>query len=533
MKINRYISVLILLLVISLNSCYEDLGNYEYNRLDEIEVTNIEANYGSKELFVDSVIINPVVKFGEEGNEAFSGVWYMVTPGGLEPVSEGINLELPVTKSGLHNLILELTYNRLNLKHYVETEFEASSNMERGYYILKETSDGNTDMDVFMRVAVDSIQESFNLIGSVLKEPLPGKPVDIDYWDWIWRDETITDSVVMRTNRVIRPMSEKELAIFNVQDFSYLGDLDRILAKDIPMAERNLEGLISVNEMTLLFYNGGRMQILGNSGLFQTSHFISEFPGDYELEPCISSQRTGSGLLFDKASSSIVGLVGVSVSQFSILPDVAISMYPSFNFTANNGSVNGIQDVNLKYCGRANTNQRIAPLGNKDETAYFLFEKAQHPDSLLLYQLSLGPIAGGMDANFLSLMSIDTLDNAHNLKKAEHYAMNAKGEYLYFAKDSKVYYYNLQSMSDKELLDFGGEEITYLKHVKWSYDGDYNFDCLVVGTHSAGKYKLCFYEMSGALPTGETKHVLEGEGKVKSFVYASPAGAIENYYLYQ
>ncbi len=535
MKINRYIYGFILLLALSINSCYKDLGNYDYTRLNEIEITNVEALYPGQEVFKDTLIINPIIKFGDEDNDAFSGVWFIKKEGiWLDTIAKGIDLELPITISGRHYLVLELTYERLNLKYYFDATFEASSHMERGYYILKETQDGNTDMDAFLLLKADSIQESFNLISSVLKEPLLGKPVDIDYWDWVWHDETVTDSVITRTDRVIRPVSEKELAIFRMQDFSYLGNFSTILSDDIPFAERNIEAMISIYETTFLFYNGGKMRLLGNAGMYQTSHFIPDFPGNYELEPCVSSQKNGSALLFDKTAGSIVGLNGISNSTFSILPDTAISFFPSLNFQATNGTVNKLSNVNLKYCGRANSEKGIPPLGRMDETAYFLFEKQQYPDSLLLYQLSLGPIAGGQQNAFLSLISIDTLKNTYVLKGAKHYAMHSKGEYLYFNNGSKVYYYNFEQMRDNMVLDFGGEEVTYLRHVRWTADLEgYNFNCLLVGTYSAGKYKLYFYEMSGALPATQPMRILEGEGKIKTFVYTNPVSKIDNFYIYQ
>lgn len=537
MKHRNKIFSILLALVLLLPSCYKDLGNYDYEDFGRIQIDSIMHFYGSARLFEDSLKIYPKLSFLEEGNEAFTGEWFRETPTGLVSVAKTIDLELPLTINGKNAFHFKVTHTRTGITARETTSIEVKSAMERGFYILKETASGDTDLDGFIRVSGDTIEEKPNLISQILGKPLMGEPVDLDYWDWLQRIEH-EGTVKIEKPRVIRPMSKKELAIFNIKDFNYLGGLDQMLSTELPTENLQLEALSSRHELTTLIYNGGKVQTLNNGtdedGL---SRFVGEYVGDYELAPsvCGTISPLAGALVFDKKSSSIRGIsVATSTSLIALL-DSGYTKYPVFSSNAK-GIISNL-NVNLKYNGRYDPGVPVPPLIS--ETGYgvstYLFEKKNHADSLLLYHVSLQPISSGMYTFALPLFRIDTLQNIRNLRKAEHYAMNLFKETLYFSTKGKVYAYDCNTMTDQQILDFGSEEITYLRHVKWRLERnrDYNFDCLVVGTYANGRYKLRFQSLIGTALTGDEKFTFEGEGKVKSFVYATPYEKTFPFAVYQ
>ena len=94
---------------------------------------------------------------------------------------------------------------------------------------------------------------------------------------------------------------------------------------------------------------------------------------------------------------------------------------------------------------------------------------------------------------------------------------------IYFVTDGKLYSYNINEKKETELTLQGlgaGEEIVYLRNRYWT-GGTKDFNYLAVGTHSGDRYKVYFYELQGATPTGVPVRILEGEGKVASVHYVT------------
>ena len=67
-----------------------------------------------------------------------------------------------------------------------------------------------------------------------------------------------------------------------------------------------------------------------------------------------------------------------------------------------------------------------------------------------------------------------------------------------------------------------GEEIVYLRNRFWTGGSEKNFNYLAVGTQQGNRYKVYFYELQGATPTGAPVRILEGEGRLSSVHYITP-----------
>ena len=129
----------------------------------------------------------------------------------------------------------------------------------------------------------------------------------------------------------------------------------------------------------------------------------------------------------------------------------------------------------------------------------------------------------------------------------DKYAINKDYNYLYYVKDNKIKYYDIELRKTKLLYTFSNEEkVSYIHHSKyepqaydystWTYgpvDKEHWFNNLIVATHANGKYKVYLFEMTIAGGIKSNPTILEGEGRVADVLYISSFlnnGGIANHY---
>lgn len=527
MKIQTLSSIIAVWTCIGLCSCYSDKGNYTYSEFPKIEVSGIEKDYGTKELFVDKLVVEPAIKFGDEGPESFEMAWYRQLTDTLIPVSTGeLNLVIPLTVAGKNDFLFEITHKKWGFSYRFKTTVFVNSKMERGFYILKETAGGDTEIDGFICEDVQHYVKMPNLIEGILGHPLSGSPVELQYTDWQYPNPE-TETIEKR--RILRPVSKKDMIVIGTTDFAKLADMEQLVTSDIDLDNIEIEALKNNSETAVLIYNGGKIRSM-SVGTF--SRFMSEYNGDYEIEPYLNMASSGGqGFVFDKKHSSFK-MISSTTTSLRVQSDLAWGVVDG-KFVTDLYMPNNNLNANLKYFGRASGNMGI--MNYRAGIGYALLEKRTSPDSLLLFRMSHNEISRNTGGNYSQVAQIDTLPNISRLKYAERYAIHEYSQYLYFTIGGKVWSYNLTTFLDsgKHLLDFGTEEITYMKYIRANYDiiPEYNFDCLVIGTHVGGNYKLYFYKVTAGVP-GELWQTLEGEGKLKTFVYAAPGSSAKSLYIY-
>ncbi len=503
-------------------SCYEDFGNYDYNRLPEIIIEGIERDFGAKQLFVDSLIIKPKISFGEEDESSFETTWYNSKDGKLDTITHNSELRLLMNEAGVINYIFEIVHKELGLSKRVFTKVFVASEMQRGFYILKETADANTDMDGFIRLGEDEYNYLPNLITEKMGEPLLGKPIDLDYWDWQYND---FEKGEITTERVLRPASEKDIAIFRMTDFDYIGGMDELFF-DVGKGDLKIEGIKSINGTTLIFYNDGRLRTMPNTVV---SRFQLELNGAYELEPMMCSSSKQNMYVYDKLKSSFYVIGSASI---------ALHTSPDINSDKKYMPMNN-WDADLRFFGRGQGN--LPPTNMNAGIGYALLQKKKDPDSLFLVHISLNSASVGGAGNFSDIGQIDTLPTGLALKRGELYAMHEYEKLLFFSIGNRVFSYNLMTQKEDLVIgesDFPEEnglpdEITYLRYIRNNYDGgEYRFDRLFVGGYKDGHYTLYAYNLVAGKPVG-TPLMWSGEGKIKKIVYAAPTTNVTPFYIYQ
>lgn len=484
----RYI-LLIIVSVMLFSSCYRDLGHYDYTTIDSVRIENISKKYPDKIMFEDTLKIFPEVTH-REGN--FSYKWYRhVGDVSLELISEGKDLIYPVVHAGNNLFKFIVKDDDLGIEEWVHTSCFVTSKTSQGLYVLKETGDGNCDLDMFY--SPDKGME--NLLESKYGAPMPGVPRMLDYWGYQWEDYD-NDTIVRIPS--IRVVTDKDLWVINSYDFNRVMQLDQMFL-DESMDDVMVNSLQSTKNLTILNYNDGKCCLFNNT---TGSRFLPELMGDYSMNSQMVNCYNGTNFyVFDEKTESFRYLSGTASRPGELSRSI----------------VNGIPVVNINkkliYMGELKMSSGVALMKNKKEI----------PDSLFIYTLKFTTAS----ASSLVGLTVDTITGNAKLFNAKLFCCHKHHDFLYFVCDegegSVVYYYDMKGRREQEVWRSGGEKITHLQYVHEGYFYGGNpiapeYMKLVVSTYKDGKYKIRYFRtVAGKLEAIEDE-VYEGEGKVMKVI---------------
>ena len=145
-----------------LSSCFDDDGNYTYTEVPEISISGLGETHVLNSYSGEMLEIDPVI---ESDYTDLTYEWYMWSltkeQEGSTGAGEAVGTELISTDKKLSwEVACPIGYYRIMLKvtspsngYFVTatTQLEAQTMFTRGFYILKETADGNTEIDMYDR----------------------------------------------------------------------------------------------------------------------------------------------------------------------------------------------------------------------------------------------------------------------------------------------------------------------------------------------------------------------------------------------
>ena len=200
-------TIAVLMFMTVLLSCMKDLGNYEYRDIRDFHITGVESRY--------SVSISDRLRIDARtdlGQGEYSAVWFMElkeTSGTevetyADTISRELVLDVPFKYTvGTYTLHLKVTDRQTGVSKYAQTTISAVTRFYEGYYILKETPSGDTEMD-FHTVDGEVVED---LLTTMTGAPLEGAPKTLSYLnDYSYLDEKTGRNVV---GSLIIPLSEK------------------------------------------------------------------------------------------------------------------------------------------------------------------------------------------------------------------------------------------------------------------------------------------------------------------------------------
>ncbi len=498
-----------------------------YNALPDIEIGNVaETGVVPSQLFLGEVLkISPQITYGSEPAAEFGFRWYKQYSNSLKLISEDPVLNYALDSLGVWTIRLEVTNKVTQVTAASTVSFTVISRSERGWYILKETSSGNTDMDLVRMTQEGEVDgNEYNLLAKTGNE-LAGKPVGLSFvYNYNWKEPGT--SYFTSYISTIMPISQKGLATFRMRDEWVLESNKKMFFDDNDGNNNSLTGGITSPIQSLIVNNHkAHLMVQGMQA------FLPVIPGAYSLSPYFTiTDGTNPYMLgFDEQSHSFV-FITARAASLSTFPDA----YLPENYKISSNNMNGT----LSFM--ENTDGSLNPDTLYQQRAYALFHETTRTDRCILLGLDLAqidPLQSEFGATKYSpIMYADTISYARvpALKTATLFAMHKNYPLLYFAQGNKVSSYLIDSkiVNDGILAYPTDEEVTYLHFYECLYDT--NFRNLLVATYNAtaGTYKIYRYVVAGNDIT-EVGSAFTGSGRVKTLIYASPNYSYWNNNVYR
>ncbi|WP_167610833.1 PKD-like family lipoprotein [Maribellus sediminis] len=497
---------LLLPILFLLPSCYEDLGNYDYDDAEVISVEGIASSY-SKVSTIDRLVIDPQVG-STDPDARFEYFWgiYEANTSGYFPTFDTLthNKELDylvVQDAGNWELVFGAKNLNTGLTKLISSELTVTTEFTRGWYVLKDDGE-NSDIDQFL--TPDTIipsQVAENVFSAINGRKLQGKAKQFAFLN-NYRTFVHNSSIATYT-RTLFALSENDMSAIYIDNFKQIRGFNEIFFQS--PAVRDL-GVLTVGASTISDYiiNDGKLHYLytmtANSGIFGAGVLKNENAEDYHLSQY--TVGTFSQLLFyDELSCT-----------FLTHPTAGTTM---LKVKMNGNSQMPAENINkeLLFMSERNRSSSVA-----------LFRDRTDPNLMILSSIS------GSESN-LNVQN-DTIASGEMLQKAGIVTANKDEAMIYFSVNSEVWSRNLANGNEQKQFSFpAGEEISFIRHLKYtpSSDPSFNFNYVVVATTTGDGYKIyCFQKSSGNL-AAEPDFTMEGSGKVGAVLYISPKVGYNTY----
>lgn len=147
----KYIKLFTVFLIVMLwGSCAKDLGNYDYQEINEVTITGIDGEYRS--IFNrDTLRINPAIQFSnEEDNKRYQYRWIVRKALSFEDtIGRTRSLEYPVTvPPDNYKLIFQITDMESDLVWEKSATYVVGTLLSRGILLMGETEEGFAEVDL-------------------------------------------------------------------------------------------------------------------------------------------------------------------------------------------------------------------------------------------------------------------------------------------------------------------------------------------------------------------------------------------------
>lgn len=508
--LSLWIVLTALSLPLALTSCVDDSVENAPELISDITVSGIEERYTATAYVGEVLEISPEVVSGYSENELH--YQWMLLDGNtgsldsngdtIQPVLISAEKQLSYevnTAPGTYQLRLEVSAD--NGYSVVRTaSLSIVTAFSQGFYILKETAEGNSDLDL--------VNTSGELLPNVLTQtqgsPLQGSPLKLNvlyagYYINPDNDEMET------THHLVLTTQEGEIGMYRTTDL-----LETFSRRNIKYEAMEADE----QPYTIVQTNMGYGVLLTNHGIYHTSTGAG-------WASTLSSGRFG----YPEADTGASGYVFIDLNSYGSLAfwdEDAHSLY----CTNYNLVVQPLTDISL---GGTELTQNLTSyeclncgLCTASGVGHFIL-RDNDTDTRYLY-LTAGDFSTGLYYTACKALG----ENSHAARSTAYATCGLQGNYIYCVDGNKLYGINLNSESLAEvsmpLSGIGsGETITMVTNQYWSsyFVEQNNYDYLMVGTQSDNSYHLYMYNMKGGVPDGDPVATYSGTGRIKAVRFVS------------
>lgn len=492
----KKVYLLFLSLTLTLASCIKDDSTIGFGDTN-INISGIQGSYDITTFNNELLEITPIItsSFSEDDLE-YSWSYYDTNEAlqihqkefkakllhNQKDLKENIGF-----RDGAYTFVFKVTSKSTGFSKSVMTQVHAASILSKGFCILKENSDGNTDMDMYNTNTNTLIS---NMFATYQGNALSGAPRALDVLFGQAYMDTVTDKPT-GSNLICVTTHDNVVKWVNLQGFTTVMD------------ESNNHYIPVPGEVPYRTVQGdGSVFFLTNTGIYSAYTSSSKVSG-------VFGTMSGNG-----GSTHVVAVP--SKRHTMLYWNETTRSIALCNINGQEGKV----ESQLEGHPVTNTNMECLTCGvNKadGELVYFLL-KDRTTDSTYLYYINATYTRA-------SLASVEKVSSTANLTRGTSYTVNNNNaKVLYSLVNNKIYAYELKGRSQEREIAVSGipadEQITYISNRY--YIGDNSFNYFVIATQKGDTYKVYFYNMLGEDIVGEAQKIFTGTGKFKSLNYIDP-----------
>jgi len=471
----------------------DDSSEGDLSSFQDVTVEGIESKYLVTSFTGSHLQITPTINT-EIASDKLTYKWSIVKDEQIDATTQS---EIPFEVIGTERNLdyeVELAPGSYILKYEVTEEngytvtsqatVNATTTFLNAYYIMKETADGNTDLDYYTAdgVMTENVLSEAALNGS----PLKGKPqylsvgYDSNYYD---------DDANPQANPLIYVSTESgEFCGVRPTDFGVQFDKSNICYQVLDNGEKPYGVWFSV--YVELFYTS---------------------KGVHWTYSSMDGMQSGSGKF-----GSISVQTGMS-RNIVYGGDSYMYYWDEDNATIYNINWNG--EVDYVY------NENYEPAIYSGYTCVGAGTSYLYGALFAIQNKTTGERKIVSASAYTGASEICTLPSDFVTATCDHLTFCVNQGTIAYGTDGKdIYALDYASGTERKITVTGlssGETITYVSNVVYSGTAA-SVDYLCIGTEANGKYTTSFYETVGGVPDGEPVFQMQGTGKISGVLYVAP-----------
>lgn len=520
--------------LLSITSCFDDKGNYDYTVLNEIYVdtTGVQTTFTRSQF--DSLVITPDIRFTEatidNANLEFKWVLYsdkfVNEASATEKLTTERDLKMVVTQQPQpdpYAIMLYITDKQNNTVYQTKYSLTVIASVISGWVVLHTGSDGS-DLDYIATTnsvpGLETNRRMRNVYSSMNGVKIGGNPLFVST---VRINTTIVDNVYVGTDSEFLLLSGKDFSLQHKNEEMFKNPVSRILPQFVGHG-----GRYGVHHSTLLI-NDGKVHCINNQAspywIYAFSNALpnsSSLKGEVSVAPYVyfseqpSSFVNNAGAFYDTVGKRFVRLPYSYWEEEPLLPFA--EQLPTARFDVNNIG------KDLMYFDNG-----------YEAEGFALFTDGASRE---LYRIKFNTIT------FLDFEHVNEENpEIHNLARtiydmsalpeiydARFYASGTRGYYFYYATERNIYAFSYAGSKQAVLVNDPfpeDEKITNLKIYNtgsWSALRDVSGTIMYVSTWNGKEGKL--YEFAINTSSGAFYNLNEINGVVNR---KAPLNVFDNF----
>lgn len=496
----RYILFFCLSTLICLNGCFQDDTTLatDASRVGEINVQGLKDT----SMIAYAQPLELTAEVAGFADDELTYAWYIY--GGQysknsegyrsHPIGEGKKLSYPVElKIGSYTVVCEVTHKASGYFTTATFNLNVTSDFSQGFYVLKETADGNTELDFYNHLKKTTNND---LLAKVLEAPLAGEPRNLST---VFQKTHLDPATATSTHAtgLFVAHGDNGCVLFNTTDMSVTFD------------RTNLQyGEMEADEMpyAMVTFNGSNYY-LSNKGV-ATDRCYDDWTSEYATgQLSLPTEAGASGLI---QSYNLYGISYWSQNEHCLM-----------RTTTEYGVFAGCFKIDYEedYTGLRIDWEKAIPVTSgwnyidSENTIWYMFDVPGEGRYMVIIKSVYG--------KKVKIEEVRLMDPALHIAKAEIIAGRGKeNNVIYCIDDNRLYRYSVTEGSETSLTfdELPGGNITYLSNLFYGEE----FDFIVVGVQNGDKYTMAMYGIAGGQPAGTPVHTFTGTGEVKKVCYVIP-----------